>query len=84
MFFHPAALLAFFADQATQAPVVVQCPQAAPESWVKWLLRLLFKLLSACFQSLLAFGSLFRRSGAIGKQNMSNGFAIRSSESGEN
>jgi hypothetical protein len=38
MFFHPAALLAFFADQATQAPVVVQCPQAALESWVKWLL----------------------------------------------
>jgi len=38
MFFHPAALLAFFADQATQAPVVVQCPQAAPEWWVKWLL----------------------------------------------
>jgi hypothetical protein len=38
MFFHPAALLAFFADQATQAPVVAQCPQAAPESWVKWLL----------------------------------------------
>ena len=38
MFFHPAALLAFFADQATRAPVVVQCPQAAPESWVKWLL----------------------------------------------
>ena len=32
MFFHPAALLTFFADQATQAPVVVQCPQAAPES----------------------------------------------------
>jgi len=38
MFFHPAALLAFFTDQATQSPVVVQCPQAAPESWVKWLL----------------------------------------------
>jgi hypothetical protein len=38
MFFHPAALLAFLADQATQAPVVVQCSQAAPESWVKWLL----------------------------------------------
>jgi hypothetical protein len=38
MFIDPAALLALFADQATQAPVVVQCPQAAPESWVKWLL----------------------------------------------
>ena len=38
MFFHPAALLAFFAGQATQAPVVMQCPQAVLEPWVKWLL----------------------------------------------
>jgi heme/copper-type cytochrome/quinol oxidase subunit 2 len=38
MLFHPATLLAFFTDHATQASMVAQCPQAAPETWVKWLL----------------------------------------------
>lgn len=46
MFFHPAALPAFFAGQATQALVVVQRPQAAPESWVKWLSPPIVGLLS--------------------------------------
>jgi len=60
MFFHPAALLAFFADQATQAPVVVQCPQAAPESWVKWLLPTIVSLLSIAAGVWIAVRS-FRR-----------------------
>jgi hypothetical protein len=33
---HVATMLAFFVDQVGQAPVVVQCPQSAPEPWWKW------------------------------------------------
>lgn len=64
MFFHPATLLALFTDHATQAPVVVQCPQAAPESWVKWLLptivQTVVSLLSIAAGVLIAVWS-FRR-----------------------
>jgi hypothetical protein len=39
MMFHLASMVAAFVDQAAQAPVQIQCvQQAAPESWVKWLL----------------------------------------------
>ncbi|MDR3716059.1 MAG: hypothetical protein P4L51_24915 [Puia sp.] len=38
MALHAAAMMAFFVDQVAQAPVVVQCAQAPPESWAKWLL----------------------------------------------
>jgi hypothetical protein len=34
-----AAMMAFFMDSAQQAPIQIQCvQQAAPDSWVKWLL----------------------------------------------
>jgi hypothetical protein len=32
-------MVAVFVDQIAQAPVVVQCAQNVPESWVKWLLQ---------------------------------------------
>lgn len=39
MSLHAAAMMAFFMGQAQQAPVQIQCvQQAAPDSWVKWLL----------------------------------------------
>jgi hypothetical protein len=38
MILHAASMAALFVDQATQAPVVAQCAQAAPEPWLKWLL----------------------------------------------
>jgi hypothetical protein len=38
MILHAASIAAFFADQIAQAPVVVQCVQAAPEPMLKWLL----------------------------------------------
>lgn len=38
MVFHTAGLVATFVDQMQQGPVVVQCAQATPESWVKSLL----------------------------------------------
>jgi hypothetical protein len=33
MMLHIAAMAAFFVDQVQQAPVMVQCAQAAPEKW---------------------------------------------------
>jgi hypothetical protein len=39
MILHAASIAAFFVDQLAQVPVQVQCvQQAAPESWLKWLL----------------------------------------------
>ncbi|MGD0729838.1 MAG: hypothetical protein ABR956_01145 [Terracidiphilus sp.] len=39
MMLHVASMAAVFVDQVTQAPIQIQCvQQAAPESWVKWLL----------------------------------------------
>jgi hypothetical protein len=39
MILHAASIAAFFVDQLAQAPVQIQCvQQAAPESWLKWLL----------------------------------------------
>jgi hypothetical protein len=36
---HPsAAMTTFLANIVSQAPVIVQCPQPAPDSWLKWLL----------------------------------------------
>jgi hypothetical protein len=40
MILHAGSMVAFFVDQLAQAPVQIQCvQQAAPESWVKWLLQ---------------------------------------------
>jgi hypothetical protein len=39
MILHAASIAAFFVDQLAQTPVVVQCVQAVPESWEKWLLQ---------------------------------------------
>jgi hypothetical protein len=39
MAFDAAAMMAVFVNQMAQAPVAVQCTQAAQESWVKWLLQ---------------------------------------------
>lgn len=36
MILHAASMAAFFVDQVTQAPVVVQCAQPAQEPWWKW------------------------------------------------
>jgi hypothetical protein len=38
MILHADSMVAFSVGQVTQAPVIVQCAQAAPESWLKWLL----------------------------------------------
>jgi hypothetical protein len=38
MILHAASIAAFFVDQTPQAQCVVQCIQAAPDSWLKWLL----------------------------------------------
>jgi hypothetical protein len=39
MILHVASIAAFFVDQLAQAPVQIHCiQQAAPESWLKWLL----------------------------------------------
>jgi hypothetical protein len=38
MISHASSMAVLFADRVAQAPVVVQCAQAVPESWVKWLL----------------------------------------------
>jgi hypothetical protein len=35
MALHAAAMIAGLVDQLAQAPVVVQCAQAAPETWLK-------------------------------------------------
>ena len=41
MILHAASIAALFVDQLTQAPVVVQCAQAAPEPEWKWWLGVL-------------------------------------------
>ncbi len=46
MIIHVAVMAAVFVDQVTQAPVVIQCPQTAPESWVKWFLPTIVSLVS--------------------------------------
>ena len=38
MALHAAAMIAGLVDQLAQGPILVQCAQAASESWLKWLL----------------------------------------------
>jgi hypothetical protein len=45
MVFHAAARAAFFVDQVTQAPVVVQCVEAVSEPEWKWWLKLVADIL---------------------------------------
>ncbi len=39
MIFPIAFLAAAFVNQVAQAPLVVQCPQATPDPWWKWLFQ---------------------------------------------
>jgi hypothetical protein len=45
MILHAASIAAFFVDQLTQAPVVVQCAQASPEPSWKWLVQTLSSII---------------------------------------
>ena len=42
MILHTVSMVAVLVDQVTQAPVVVQCQQTAPDPWWKWLIECAF------------------------------------------
>jgi hypothetical protein len=45
MILHAVSIAAFLLDSVQQAPVTIQCLQAAPESWSKWLVQFLVSLI---------------------------------------
>lgn len=39
MILHAISMVAVFVDQATQAPIVLQCAPASPDPWWKWIIQ---------------------------------------------